>query len=61
MTEGKWLPIETADPHVRVLLYSPPENLSHDPKQEADIRVSRPCDFCWATHWMPLPPSPDEQ
>lgn len=53
-----WQPIETAPKDVQILLFSPPEKLSHDPKQEADIRVACTRDWCWATHWMPLPAPP---
>jgi hypothetical protein len=53
-----WRPIETADRNTPVILYSPPENLSHDPRQEPDIRIAKPRDFCWATKWMPSPPLP---
>lgn len=53
-----WRPIATADANTPVLLYSPPKNLSDKPDQAHDIRVARPRDFCWATHWMPLPNPP---
>jgi hypothetical protein len=54
-----WLPIETAPLDVPVLLYSPRGKLSHDPTQEADIRVARVPQWAWATHWMPLPEPPE--
>jgi hypothetical protein len=57
--EGRWRPIHTA-PNERVILYSPPENLSDDPEQEYDIRIARPAEFCWATHWMAVPAPPAE-
>lgn len=57
---NNWQPIETAPRNTKVLLYSPPENLSNHPDQRHDIRVSAPRDFCWATHWMPLPEPPNE-
>lgn len=50
-----WTEIGPAtDRNRKAILYSPPENLSHDPKQEHDIRVARPNDFTWATHYIPL-------
>jgi hypothetical protein len=56
-----WQPIETAPKQEKVLLYSPPENLSGRPGQKPDIRVARAVDFTWATHWMPLPAAPKPQ
>lgn len=53
-----WRPIATADVNEPAILYSPPEALSDRPDQEADYRVAKPRDFCWATHWMPLPDGP---
>jgi len=50
-----WQPIETAPKDTPILLYAPPEKLSHDPDQQSDIRVSTTRNWCWSTHWMPLP------
>lgn len=57
---GAWRSIKRDPPprDTQVLLYSPPENLSNDPHQPADMRVDVPQNFTWATHWHELPPPP---
>jgi hypothetical protein len=56
MTE--WKPIETAPKDTLILMFAPPEKLSHKPEQEFEMKVSTTRNWCWATHWMPLPEPP---
>ncbi len=58
-----WKPIETLlDPDRVVLMWTPLERLflpSVNPVlNHPDCRVSTRRHWTWATHWMPLPPSP---
>lgn len=59
-----WQPIETAPRDVRAILFTPAERLYEKPHPDDwEMRVARPRDWGWATHWMPLPsaPTPAEQ
>lgn len=57
---GEWKPIDTAPPEGRLILYAPPENLYEHPEgKDSEIVVRRKADYCWATHWMPLPNPPE--
>ena len=55
-----WLPIESAPKDESVLLFSPGKNISDDPAEPYDIRVSTTRNWCWATHWRPLPSPPPQ-
>ena len=96
----EWQPIETADPNVKAILWSPPERLHYpltpDEREElamllaemdasslgdrpqsiaagklarlieleqrsveGDIRITKPRNWTWATHFMPLPAPPE--
>jgi hypothetical protein len=58
-----WQPIETAKADVKVLLWTPRERLTDLPEHiapciRAEMRVSEPRYWTWATHWKPLPDPP---
>lgn len=56
----QWQPIETAPKDVLLLLYAPARNLYRDVTgKSGEFRVSATRNWCWASHWMPLPVAPD--
>lgn len=55
-----WQPIANAPSDEPLILYAPPENLYEEPEgHEGDIVIRRKHDYCWATHWMRRPASPN--
>lgn len=57
---AEWQPIETADSEKLALLYTPAWRLWDDPTDKPiDIRVAKPRDWTWATHWLPIPDPPE--
>jgi hypothetical protein len=62
-SSDSWQPIETADADTQALLWTPRERLTDLPEHiapevRAEMRVSAPRYWTWATHWMPLPAPP---
>jgi hypothetical protein len=60
-TGADWRTIDSAPKQDRVLLFAPGKNISDDPNEPSVYKVARAADFCWATHWMPLPAAPAQK
>lgn len=60
--ESGWQPIETAPADEDVLLYCPPLGMTNRERIElGHAHRSTGSHHAWATHWMPLPPMPDNR
>ena len=53
-----WQPISSAPKDIKLLMFSPGYKISDDPDEPFQICVSTTRDWCWSTHWRPLPAPP---